>query len=67
LKEKLKPLTEKKEAYLNGDYALDFISKSLLALTPEISQYLTTPFFKDWVQQRLNRSVESLSSEELEE
>ena len=67
LKEKLKPLIEKKEAYLNGDYALDFISKSLLALTPEISQYLTTPFFKDWVQQRLNRSVESLSSKELEE
>ena len=65
LNQELLELRTKKDQYLNGDFALDFIGKALFDLTPLISQHFTTVFFKDWVKKKLNKDIKDLSQEEL--
>lgn len=63
----LKALQEKKQAMLNGDLAMDYVSKSLFDLTKIISGTFGPAFFKDFVKQRYNRDVDTLDELSLKE
>lgn len=61
--DKLKQLREKRQQYLDGSLAMDYISKAAFDLSP-ISRIYTTSFFSDYVKQNYNRDVEDLNEEE---
>lgn len=68
LNQELLTLRAKKDSYLNGDMAMDYISKSLFDLTPTLrTNFLDVPYFKDFVKQRTGKDAKDLSNEELNE
>ena len=65
LNKKLLDLRMKKDQYVNGELAMDYTSLSLFEMTPIVSQYFSTMFFKDYVDKKHHRKVETLSETEL--
>ena len=65
LNKKLLDLRMKKDQYINGELAMDYTSLSLFEMTPIVSQYFSTMFFKDYVDKKHHRKVETLSETEL--
>lgn len=63
LTEQLKNLKAKKDAMLNGDLAMDYISASLFDLSKVISGKFGPVFFKDYVKHKHNVDVEILDND----
>lgn len=64
LNAELTQLREKKNAYLRGDYVLDFVGKALFDLTPFVSDSFTPVLFKTYVKNTLNKDLSELTKEE---
>lgn len=62
----LNELRKKKDEYLNGTLAMDYVSKALFDLTPAFSQYYTQSFFKDYVKEKYHRDVKDLNEQDLQ-
>lgn len=65
LNKKLLDLRIKKDQYVNGELAMDYTSLALFEMTPIVSQYFSTMFFKDYVDKKYHRKIETLSESEL--
>lgn len=65
LKSALAEYQKRKEQYLNGELAMDYVSKALMDLTPMISQYYIKPFFKDYAQYRAQIDFNKIPEEDL--
>lgn len=63
-----KELMEKrlrKDAFLNGELAMDYTSVALFDLSKILSSKFTTVFFKDYVQQKYHKDLGELNEEDL--
>lgn len=63
-----KELMEKrlrKDAFLNGELAMDYTSVALFDLSKILSSKFTTVFFKDYVQQKYHKDLGELTQEDL--
>lgn len=67
LTKELNDLRLKKDKYLDGSLAMDYISKAMFDLTPGFSEYYSNSLFKDYVKQQYKKNINDLSSEDLKE
>ncbi len=65
--QELLALRQRKDQYLNGELAIDYVGKALFELTPIFSQYFTKSFFKDYVEFKYNRKLSDLSESEVKQ
>lgn len=63
----LNELRKKKDEYIKGTLAIDYVSKALFDLTPAFSQYYTQSFFKDYVREKYHRDIKDLNEQDLQE
>lgn len=67
LNSELNDLRKQKNKYINGDYAMDYVGKSLLSMSPVFSQFFTKGFFKDYVEVKEKKKFDQVSDSRLKE
>lgn len=67
LNSELNDLREQKDKYINGEYAMDYIGKSLLSMSPVFSKFFTKAFFKDYVETKEKKKFDQVSDSRLKD
>lgn len=66
LEKKRADLIERKDAFLRGDYNLDYVDKMLFYIHPEVNKYFYSSMFEQWVEEKYHKNVKELSQGELD-
>ena len=64
LEEQKQELIKYKEAFLKGEYNLDYVDKMLFYIHPEINGMFYSSLYEQWVQEKYHKNVSELSEAE---
>lgn len=67
LNKELLDLKLQQSKYINGEYAMDYIGKSLLSMSPIFSKYFTKAFFKDYAETVEKKAFNKISESRLKQ